>query len=176
MITLTVGGVIASVIGTRAAVLTRAHVRALSRGRGGRSLRVMAAFEDLTGAPAAPSGISDDRHSAGDVLAYHLGRDAFESSEAGVLDRLEAFPRFASKRSLARFLCRHELFKRVLDVNGAIVECGVFNGAGLFTWAQLANIFEPVNYNRRVIGFDTFDGFPDVSDSDGDDWQAGDLR
>src|SRR3954467_6075416 len=128
MITLTFGRLIASVVGIRPRLLTRAHVCALSRGHSGRSLRVMAAFEDLTGAPAAPSGISDDRHSTGDVLAYHLGREAFESSEVGVLDRLEAFPRFASKRSLARFLCRHELFKRVLDVNGVIVECGVFNG------------------------------------------------
>src|SRR4051794_22072706 len=126
----------------------------------------MAAFEDLSGAPAAPSGIDADRHSTGDALAYHLGREAFESSEVDLLDRLEAFPRFASKRSLARFLCRHELFQRVLDVNGVIVECGVFNGSGLFTWAQLSNIYEPTNYTRKIIGFDTFEGFPSTSELD----------
>jgi len=123
-----------------------------------------------------PSGTSESRHSAGDVLAYELGRQAFDASQVDVLDRLEAFPRFASKRSLARFLCRHELYKRIVDVNGVIVECGVFNGAGLFTWAQLANIYEPTNYNRKVIGFDTFEGFPGVSDEDGGGWSPGDLH
>jgi hypothetical protein len=49
----------------------------------------------------------------------------------------------------AIFLCRQELFRKVVEVNGAVVECGVFNGAGLFTWAQLSNIYEPVNYNRK---------------------------
>jgi hypothetical protein len=123
-----------------------------------------------------PGGTSQERHSARDREAYDAGRVAFESSRIDLLDRLEAFPRFSSKRSLARFLCRHELFRKVLDVNGAVVECGVFNGTGLFTWAQLANIYEPVNYNRKVIGFDTFEGFPSVSERDGDDFAAGDLR
>ena len=126
-------------------------------------------------APAVPTGVSPTRHSARDHRGYELARDAFDASGVDLLDRLEAFPRFAPKRSLARFLCRHELFQKVLHVNGAIVECGVLNGAGLFTWAQLANIYEPVNYNRRVIGFDTFDGFPSVSDADGGGWAVGDL-
>jgi hypothetical protein len=124
----------------------------------------------------APGGIDPERHSEGDRAAFSLAEAAFEGSEVGILDRLEAFPRFASKRSLARFLCRHELFRQVLDVNGAIVECGVFNGAGLFTWAQLSTIYEPVNYNRKVIGFDTFAGFPGVSDADGGGWSEGDIR
>lgn len=50
----------------------------------------------------------------------------------------------------------------MITVPGVIIECGVFNGGGLFTWAQLANIFEPVNHTRKIIGFDTFQGFPSV--------------
>ena len=125
---------------------------------------------------SGPGGISEERHSEKDHAGYDAARTAFEASQIDLLDRLEAFPRFSSKRSVARFLCRHELFKKVLDVNGAVVECGVFNGAGLFTWAQLSNVYEPVNYNRKVIGFDTFEGFPSVSDRDGDDFGRGDLR
>src|SRR3954469_9640525 len=123
-----------------------------------------------------PGGIDPDRHSGSDRQAFAAARDAFDSSDIDLLDKLEAFPRFSSKRSLARFLGRHELFRQVLDVNGAIVECGVFNGAGLFTWAQLSTIYEPVNYNRKVIGFDTFAGFPGVSDADGGGWSEGDIR
>jgi hypothetical protein len=39
-------------------------------------------------------------------------------------------------------------------------------GSGLFTWAQLSSIYEPVNHGRKVIGFDTFDGFPSLSPKD----------
>ena len=49
---------------------------------------------------------------------------------------------------------------------GSIVECGVFHGAGLFTFAKLSSILEPTNHSRRIIGFDTFEGFPDVHAED----------
>ena len=32
---------------------------------------------------------------------------------------------------------------------------------GLFAYAQLSEIYEPSNYHRQIIGFDTFEGFPD---------------
>ena len=35
------------------------------------------------------------------------------------------------------------------------------------TFAQLSAIFEPVNHQRRVIGFDTFSGFGELSEEDG---------
>ena len=46
------------------------------------------------------------------------------------------------------------------------MECGVFNGAGLFTWASLSEIYEPINHSRKIIGFDTFEGFPCVGKND----------
>ena len=84
----------------------------------------------------------------------------FERGSEPLADRIDAFAKFASRRALAKFLVRHELFKRVLGVNGSIVECGVLHGAGLFAFAQLSSIYEPYNHTRRVIGFDTFAGTP----------------
>jgi hypothetical protein len=40
------------------------------------------------------------------------------------------------------------------------VECGVFKGTGVLFWAKLLQIFNPLA-DRRVIGFDTFEGFPE---------------
>ncbi len=34
------------------------------------------------------------------------------------------------------------------------------------TWAQLSSIYEPVNYTRKIIGFDTFKGFPKIDKKD----------
>ncbi len=109
-----------------------------------------------------PNGVLDSRHSEKDKLSYSLAEEAFENSSIRLIDKLEAFPRFATKRSIARFLVKHEIFKRVVDVTGIVVECGVFNGAGLFSWAQFSNIYEPANHTRKIVGFDTFAGFPSV--------------
>jgi len=54
---------------------------------------------------------------------------------------------------------RYELFKQVIDLPGDIVEGGVFKGAGLLYWAKLIQVFNPLS-RRRVVGFDTFAGYP----------------
>jgi hypothetical protein len=47
-----------------------------------------------------------------------------------------------------------------------VVECGVFAGGGLFGWHHFSAIYEPYNHSRRIIGFDTFDGFPSINAKD----------
>lgn len=90
----------------------------------------------------------------------------FETASGTILDRLIDFPKFVPRQALSLFLAKHDLFTRTLNVHGSVVEGGVFTGGGLFTWAQLASIYEPYNHNRRVIGFDTFEGFPRISPQD----------
>jgi hypothetical protein len=115
-------------------------------------------------ASAIPNGTFIGRHSSRDKSSYLLTQEAFTQASIPLIDKLEAFPRFTTKRSLARFLAKHEMFREILGITGVIVECGVFNGTGLFTWAQLSNIYEPTNYTRKIIGFDTFSGFPAVNE------------
>jgi hypothetical protein len=110
-----------------------------------------------------PNGSYSERHSEKDKNAYSLTERAFLESSVPLLDKLEAFPRFSTKRSIARFLAKQEIYKQIMHTAGIIIECGVFNGSGLFTWAQLSNIFEPTNYTRKIVGFDTFEGFPTVN-------------
>jgi len=73
----------------------------------------------------------------------------------------------------------YELFKLALPVKGSVVECGVFRGFGLMSWAKISTILEPENLTRRIYGFDTFAGFPSVSDSDASTFasnRVGDLH
>jgi hypothetical protein len=70
------------------------------------------------------------------------------------------------RQHLKRFLAMYEVFKRVLPVKGSVVECGVLHGFGVMSWAKLSTILEPENLTRRIYGFDTFAGFPSVSDND----------
>jgi hypothetical protein len=91
---------------------------------------------------------------------YYRRLDEHYAHSAGSnVDKLRAFCRFVPVAEIGRFLARSHIFDRVLTVPGSIVECGVFAGGGLMTWAVLSAILEPLNHVRRVIGFDTFDGF-----------------
>ena len=99
----------------------------------------------------------------------------FEACPDPVEVRLENFPKYVRRQHLKRFLAMYELFKRVLPVKGSVVECGVFRGFGLMSWAKLSTILEPENLTRRIYGFDTFEGFPSVSDEDKAGFGKGDV-
>ncbi|MDC0276873.1 TylF/MycF family methyltransferase [bacterium] len=90
----------------------------------------------------------------------------FESNPDGCSQKINNFPLYARRAALTRFLVLYELFKKVLNIKGSIIECGVFRGFGLMTWSKLSAILEPTNLTRRIYGFDSFEGFPSVSDED----------
>ena len=76
-------------------------------------------------------------------------------------------------------LAKNELFKIQLDVPGVIIECGCYAGGGLMSYAQLSSIYEPYNHQRKIYSFDTFSGFPELSEKDNrqdSNWTEGDLH
>lgn len=91
---------------------------------------------------------------------------AFEASPLSLAHRLQTFPRHVRRQDIARFLAKYEIFKVSLPAHGSVVECGVFAGGGLLSWSHFSAILEPYNHTRRIIGFDTFEGFPDVHEKD----------
>lgn len=104
--------------------------------------------------------------------------DYFSSSPISVIGKLQNFPKYVRRQDLSRFLAKNELFKMQLDVPGSIVECGCFQGGGTLTFAQLSAIYEPFNHTRKIISFDTFSGFPEISDKDKNsskEFKKGDL-
>ncbi len=90
----------------------------------------------------------------------------FSACPDSVETKLENFPKYVRRQHLKRFLAMYEVFKKALPVKGSVVECGVFRGFGLMSWAKLSTILEPENLTRRIYGFDTFEGFPDVHAND----------
>lgn len=104
--------------------------------------------------------------STSDREQFERIESVFEEASGTFSEKIDAFPKFASRQAIAKFLARNEIFTRTLGVNGSIVECGVLHGGGLLTFAKLSSIYEPVNHVRRVIGFDTFAGFPSVAEQD----------
>lgn len=80
--------------------------------------------------------------------------------------KINNFPCYARRAALTRYLVLYELFKKVLNIKGSIIECGVFRGFGLMTWSKLSAILEPANLTRKIYGFDSFEGFPNISKED----------
>lgn len=78
----------------------------------------------------------------------------------------ENFTKYSSRQELTRFIFRRDLFEKIISSKGSIIECGVCTGSGLMAWAQLSSIMEPMAFNRRIYGFDTFEGFPSIHDKD----------
>lgn len=70
---------------------------------------------------------------------------------------------------LAKLLYINELYELIVEVPGVIMEFGVWWGANLALFENLRAVYEPYNYTRKVIGFDTFEGYTSISSKDGDD-------
>lgn len=76
------------------------------------------------------------------------------------------FSKYVRRHEIARFLAQYELFKKIIGIKGCIVECGVYQGSGIMTWAKLSETLEPYSFLRKIYGFDTFDGFPSINNAD----------
>jgi hypothetical protein len=74
---------------------------------------------------------------------------------------------FTRSSVLAKVLYLNELYQRILNTSGVIMEFGVWWGQNLVLFESLRAIYEPYNFTRRVVGFDTFEGYASVSAKDG---------
>jgi hypothetical protein len=75
---------------------------------------------------------------------------------------------FLNRQTLSRILFMHDLYRRIVDVQGVVMEFGVRWGQNLALFESFRGMYEPYNFHRRIIGFDTFGGFPSVHERDGD--------
>lgn len=67
---------------------------------------------------------------------------------------------------LAKILFLDEIYRAAISVPGIIVEFGCWWGQSLTVFENLRAIHEPYNHTRRVIGFDTFEGYQQLSKFD----------
>ena len=73
---------------------------------------------------------------------------------------------YFNSKFLSRILTLNEIYKMILDTEGVILDIGVRWGQNLSVFTALRAIYEPYNIKRRIVGFDTFKGFPHINDRD----------
>jgi hypothetical protein len=95
-------------------------------------------------------------------LAERLRRSGIPDRE--LLDNLGLF---LTRQTLSRINFVQKLYALIVPVHGVIMELGVRWGQNMALFSTLRGMHEPFNYNRSVIGFDTFAGFPSVAPEDG---------
>ncbi len=74
---------------------------------------------------------------------------------------------FLAPQTLGRVLFMDHLYRQIITVQGSVFEFGCRWGQNLSLLTSLRGIHEPFNRLRKVVGFDTFEGFPNVSQKDG---------
>lgn len=66
---------------------------------------------------------------------------------------------------MSKVLAQYELYKKIVDISGEIVECGVFKGASFSRFAMLRGLFNNI-HAKKLIGFDIFGEFPETEFTD----------
>ncbi|GAB6037210.1 hypothetical protein JCM15519_17690 [Fundidesulfovibrio butyratiphilus] len=94
--------------------------------------------------------------------------DLFTNMPIPSNERLQNLGLYTNRLLMGRMLFMHELYQRILPINGVIMEFGVRWGQNLALFTSFRSMYEPYNYTRKIVGFDTFSGFPSTHEKDGD--------
>lgn len=68
---------------------------------------------------------------------------------------------YTRSSALAKVLFWDEIYKKILKVPGKFMVFGLWWGQDLILLENLRAIHEPYNHTRRLVGFDTFTGYPE---------------
>lgn len=74
---------------------------------------------------------------------------------------------FMNRQTLSRIMFMHELYQKIVNVHGIVVEFGTRWGTNLALFESFRGMYEPYNYTRKIVGFDTFEGFSVIDGKDG---------
>ncbi len=74
---------------------------------------------------------------------------------------------FLKSKDLSRLLFLNHIYRQIIDVQGVVFDFGTRWGQNMAIFSALRGIYEPFNRHKKIIGFDTFLGFPSISDKDG---------
>lgn len=74
---------------------------------------------------------------------------------------------YMNRQLLSRILFMQELYRRIVDVHGIVIEFGTRWGQNMAIFHSLRGMLEPFNMNRKLVCFDTFEGFLGIESQDG---------
>ena len=91
----------------------------------------------------------------------------FKKFNINSLEVSKNFPIFTRRVFLKKFLAHYELFQKIENLAGDIVELGIYRGSSLMSWANFVEIKCMGDRHKKIIGFDNFKGFVKFDKKDG---------
>jgi len=95
--------------------------------------------------------------------------DLFKNTPLPDNELMDNLGLYIDRQSLTRMLFMYDLYEKVVDIHGDVMEFGTRWGQNMVLFSNFRGMLEPYNHNRKIVGFDTFDGFPASSISERDD-------
>jgi hypothetical protein len=104
---------------------------------------------------------SDNQRNNRDTL-YKL----YENSPLPVEELLINTGLYTRSSALSKLLFLNEIYEKIVNLPGNILVFGTWWGQDVTTLYNLRAIHEPYNFTRKVVGFDTFTGYPAITELD----------
>lgn len=92
--------------------------------------------------------------------------DTFMSAPLSTPELERSLGLFIRGSLLARLLAIDEAYRKIVHLPGHIFEFGCWRGQTTVVLENLRAIHEPFNKRRRIVAFDTFEGYAGLSDKD----------
>lgn len=116
---------------------------------------------------------SAKHHSA--VITYST--DHAVDARRQIFERLSSYPATDEEKErslglflrgslLARILATGDIYKRIINLPGCIMDIGTWRGQTAVLCENFRAIYEPLHLNRRILCFDTFEGYVGFSAKD----------
>lgn len=91
---------------------------------------------------------------------------AARASQTSYVEKFMNAALWMPRQQLARLLAQWSVYQKAREIHGSIVDCGVAFGASTLAWANFIATTDPYCHSKRVIAFDTFEGFPALDEAD----------
>tara|TARA_A100001011_G_scaffold399543_1_gene508712 strand:- start:2761 stop:3531 length:771 start_codon:yes stop_codon:yes gene_type:complete len=99
--------------------------------------------------------------------------DLYLKSPVPDKEKLENLGLYLTTKNFSRMLFFNEIYRQILNTEGVIMEFGIRWGQNLSILVALRGAYEPYNIKRKIIGFDTFEGFLNESEIDDGKYPVG---
>ena len=106
------------------------------------------------------------RSSVESLMARKKLFELSQTYSATNLERERSAGLFIRGSLLARFLAIYEIYKEIIDLPGFIFDVGTWRGQTAVLAENFRAILEPLNLDRRICAFDTFEGYRGFGERD----------
>jgi hypothetical protein len=104
--------------------------------------------------------------STGQIQSRNELWDRFRSCHLPDAELERSLGLFVRGSLLARFFAISDVYKRIVNIPGDIFDLGTWYGQNAVLSENCRAIYEPFNKQRRIVCFDTFEGYQNWSDKD----------